>query len=711
MADAQKPSPTIFQRLQHALGGGNSSTVARLVPDNHRYNITSNPNQVVATAKSEAERQQRLLQMQQQRLISKQWIKTNNDISNRELENMGALRYMYYDCDLMDNTMPEIGTALDIFAEESCPMSDDGQMVKVTANSERVKGVLEDLFTNRLAVNTTLPMVARGLCKYGNEYMFLNLSATDGVLGWTQLPSKEMERYDHGMDCPYPSMSNTNLATVDVNQSDRTRFVWNRSATSTYIPYQNWQIAHFRLLYNSEFLPYGVSTLHKARRAFRLLSMMEDAMLMYRLERSVERRVFNIDVGNINEEDVPSYMEQIADSFKRTPVIDPLTGQIDTRKSWMQASEDFFIPRRPGDTTSKIETLPAGQNLTAMDDIKYMQAKIFTALRVPKAFLNFEDEKGDGKNLSLLDVRFTRTVNRIQQSLLMELNKIAIIHLMLLGLKDELTQFKLSMNNPSSQAEMLEIENLAKKVTTAKDAVSDPGGGIPLTSMTWAWKHIMKFSNKEIERMLEDMRLEAALAVELSKTSQIIKRTGLFDTVDNVYGEAGAEYSEGDAEGGPGGDGGPGGGGGGMPPMGDGDFDFGDGGEGEEEVGSEGEMPMGDAAAEDNAPADDNNGNGPAPNLGEAIFRRARAIHEKKVLPKKLQESQSKITQIIHKLSTSYPDKDDKEALFGPRTITEDTKPVDTKSVLNSFVLGEKLSESIDRLTELAGTEPEEIQL
>lgn len=710
MADAQKPSPTIFQRIQHALGGGTSSTLTRLVPDNHRYNIASNPNQVVATAKTEAERQQRLLQMQQQRLLSKQWIKTNNDISNHELENMSALRYMYYDCDLMDNTMPEIGTALDIFAEESCPMSDDGQMVKVTANSERVKGVLEDLFTNRLAVNTTLPMVARGLCKYGNEYMFLNLSATDGVLGWTQLPTKEVERYDHGMNCPYQMSPNSaNIATVDVNQPDDTKFIWTRASSSTYIPYRNWQIAHFRLLYNSEFLPYGVSTLHKARRAFRLLTMMEDAMLMYRLERSVERRVFNIDVGNINEEDVPTYIEEIANSFKRTPVIDPLTGQIDTRKSWMQASEDFFIPRRPGDTTSKIETLPAGQNLTAMDDIKYMQSKIFTALRVPKAFLNFDDEKGDGKNLSLLDVRFTRTVNRIQQSLLMELNKIAIIHLYLLGLTDELTQFKLTMNNPSSQAEMLEIENLAKKVTTAKDAVSDPGGGIPLTSMTWAWKHIMKFSNKDIEKLLEDMRLEAALAVELSKTAQIIKRTGLFNPVDNIYGEPGAEYSAGE-EGGAPGEGGPGGGGGGgFPPMGDGDFDFGDGAEGDEEVGSEGEMSMGDAAAEDNGGGNDENN--PTPNIGEAIFRRARAIHERKVLPKQLAKRQSNISRIINELSHRYPDKDDKEELFGTRVIAEEKKSDDTKSVLDSFVLGERLSESISKLTELAGKEPEEIQL
>jgi len=164
---------------------------------------------------------------------------------------------------------------------------------------------------------------------------------------------------------------------------------------------------------------------------------------------------------------------------------------------------------REGGAASPIENLAAGQNLTAMDDIKYIQNKIVTALRVPKSFLNFEDAAGDGKNLSLLDVRFMRTVNRIQKALLLELNKIATIHLLMLGFTDDLTNFTLEMVNPSSQAEMLDLENLAKKVTTAKDAVTDPGGGMPLTSMTWAWRHIFKWSDKEIQQNLEELRLIA----------------------------------------------------------------------------------------------------------------------------------------------------------------------------------------------------------
>ncbi len=298
---------------------------------------------------------------------------------------------------------------------------------------------------------------------------------------------------------------------------------------------------------NSNFFANGIVThncslLNKARRHWRMLSMMEDMMLMYRLERSVERRVFKVPVGAIDDMDVPAYMDDLANSFKRTPIIDPLTGQLDLRKNILSQSEDFFVPVRDPNDSSPIETLQAGQNLTAMDDIKFVQNKLCTALRVPKSFLNFEETTGDGKNLSMLDVRFTRTVNRVQQMMLMELNKICIIHLYLLGFEDELTNFQLSMNNPSSQAEMLELDNLSKKIELAKSAVADPGTGIPIMSITRAQKEILGWSDKQINDNLEELRLEKALAAELEQTTAIIKRTGLFSKVDNLYGEPGAEY-------------------------------------------------------------------------------------------------------------------------------------------------------------------------
>lgn len=611
---------TTFQRLSRIIRGDN---VVTSNPSVNSYNIKHN--NVIDTASSPEEYKMKLLQARQQNLLAKQWFKANYDLTNQSLAGLNDVRLMYRDSDLMDG-FPEIGTALDVFSEETTCLNDEGFMVNVNSKSSRIKSILTDLFVNRLSVNTILPMICRGMCKYGNNFMLLNIDKNNGILGWKQLPVYEMERYEGGAKYPYANASNVNvnnLNSIKETKVDDTKFVW--VGQTEYIPYQNWQIAHFRLLYDSQFLPYGVSILHKARRHWRMLSMMEDMMLIYRLDRSIERRVFKINVGAIADEDVQPYVQQIADNFKRTPIIDPMTGQVDLRKNIMSQQEDFFIPVRDENASSPIETLPAGQNLTAMDDIKFIQNKLFTALRVPKSFLNFEEEKGDGKNLSLMDVRFTRTVNRIQQALLMELNKIAMIHLFLLGFTDELTNFSLTMNNPSSQAEMLEIENLAKKITTAKDAVSDPGGGIPLTSMTWAWKHIMKWSDKEIQRNLEELRLENALAAELQKTSQIIKRTKLFDPIDNMYGEPDAEYSDGGMDGGQ--EDGMGAPGGGMPPIGGGDLDFGDEG-GDMEMGAEGDMDMEMAAAEEGAPDDPNEG--AIPPIGDSVTRTLKMLTENK---------------------------------------------------------------------------------
>lgn len=392
---------------------------------------------------------------------------------------------------------------------------------------------------------------------------------------------------------------------------------------------------------NSNFFANGIVThncsfFNKARRHFRMLSMMEDAMLMYRLERAVERRVFKVNVAAIDEDDVPAYIEDIANEFKRTPIVDPLTGQLDLRRNLISNLDDFFIPVRDPNEPNPIETLPAAQNLTALDDIKYVLNKILIALRIPKPFLNFEESTGDGKNLSLMDVRFMRTINRIQQALIMELNKACIIHLAILGFADDLTNFSLTMNNPSSQAEMLEIENLAKKITTAKDAVTDNGNGIPLYSCVRAWKEILGWSEKEISDNLEELRLEAALAAELQKTGQIIKRTGLFDAVDNIYGEPGAEYG-GDNGGEEEDDGMMGGGGGGGSSFG-GDFDLGSAPEGEDIEGAEGEMSMDQAAAEAaDANAEGSGGDGGGMEmLSEAILNRKlkQLKDRKKVLQK-----------------------------------------------------------------------------
>jgi hypothetical protein len=202
----------------------------------------------------------------------------------------------------------------------------------------------------------------------------------------------------------------------------------------------------------------------------------------------------------------------------------------------MSVDQDYFIPVRDPSAPDPISTLPGATNLSEIADIEYIQKKLLTALRVPKAFLGFEEVVGDGKNLSLQDIRFARTINRIQRSMIAELNKIAIVHLFLLGFEDELDNFTLGLTNPSTQADLLKIDVWKEKVLLYKDLVYDPGNGIQATSSTWAKKHIFGWSDEEVRLDLQQQRIERAVGEELKATATVITKTGLFDNIDKLYG-------------------------------------------------------------------------------------------------------------------------------------------------------------------------------
>lgn len=564
---------TVFQALDSAISG-NWGSVAAPTTHTNSYDMTSKGSNVIYKTTNKDDYEQKKLELQQNRFLKERWVKANVNMSVTAFAGLNNVKLMYRDADLMD-AFPEIGAALDIVSEESALADSLGSIVTVQSKSERVKSILEDLFVNRLNLQLTAQMVIRAMCKYGNQFMLLDIDHKNGVKGWKQLPVFNVERIENGIQNPYGAGASIAVNGVNIDNADlSTQFIW-LDDNNSQIPFRDWQIAHFRLITNSLYLPYGVSYLNAARRHWRMLSLMEDMMLIYRLERSVERRVYKIFVGAIDDADVGAYVEQIANEFKRTPIIDPMTGQLDLRKNILGIDQDLFIPVRDENAATPIDTLSAGQNMTALDDIKFVQNKVLTALRIPKSFLNFEETAGDGKNLALMDIRFTRTVNRIQQAFLMELTKVASIHLFLLGFDDELNNFTLSMKNPSTQAEQLEIETTQKKIDAVRDAVSDPGNGLPVMSTTRALRQIMKWSDKDIKENFEEIRLEKGIAAELEKTTQIIKKTGIFDTVDRIYGEPGAEYMD-DQQGGMGdAQGGDMGGGGGMAPspdMGGGDM-------------------------------------------------------------------------------------------------------------------------------------------
>ena len=473
------------------------------------------------TDKREYEKEK--LQAQQSVYLSGQWAKIENNLYTQAIYYEPTRLAAFYDYESMEFT-PEISTALDIYAEESTTPNQDGFILQVYSESKRVKGILTDLFNNVLDINTNLQMWTRNTCKYGDNFVYLKLDSEKGIVGCMQLPNIEIERLERGM------AARSINAEVDPKEKGL-RFNWKVKN----MEFNSWEVAHFRLLGDDRKLPYGTSMLEKARRIWKQLLLSEDAMLIYRTSRAPERRVFKVFVGNMDDKDVEAYVQRVANKFKRDQVVDNKTGNVDLRFNQMAVDQDYFVPVRDVTQTMPIETLPGAQNLSEIADIEYIQKKLVTALRVPKAYLGFEEVVGDGKNLSLQDIRFARTINKIQKAMISEMNKIAIIHLFILGFEDELQNFTLGLTNPSKQADLLMIDVWKEKVLLYKDLVSEIPNSLAATSATWAKKHIFGFSDEDIKLDTQQQRLERAVSAELANTATVITHTGLFDIVDKLY--------------------------------------------------------------------------------------------------------------------------------------------------------------------------------
>jgi len=506
---------TIWQRLSKTFGPN-----SLLGMDYPTYKLDK---QVLLKTTDKKEYEKEKLQYQQTVFLNNQWAKIENNLYTQAIYYEPNRIASFYDYESMEFT-PEISTALDIYSEESTTPNQDGYLLQIYSESKRIKSILVDLFVNNLDINTNLPMWVRNTCKYGDNFVYLKLDTEKGVTGCIQLPNIEIERLERGME------SRTVNATPNPNDKGL-RFNWKVKD----MEFNTWEIAHFRLLGDDRKLPYGTSMLEKARRIWKQLVLAEDAMLIYRTSRAPERRVFKVFVGNMDDKDVEAYVQRVANKFKREQVVDSKTGNVDLRFNQMAVDQDYFVPVRDVTQTMPIETLAGATNLSEIADIEYIQKKLLTALRIPKAYLGFEEVLGDGKNLSLLDIRFARTINKIQKAIIAELNKIAIIHLFLLGFEDELHNFTLGLTNPSKQADLLMIDVWKEKVTLYKDMVTEIPKSIQPTSATWAKKHIFGFSDEDIKLEVQQIRLERAVSAELDNTATIITHTGLFDNVDKLY--------------------------------------------------------------------------------------------------------------------------------------------------------------------------------
>ena len=410
--------------------------------------------------------------------------RAHNDVYNSTLSAYGQYDRMsrYSDFSEMEST-PEIASALDIYSEETVSADEKGQVLHVYSENRKIQELLETLFYDTLNVEFNLVMWVRNLCKYGDFFLFNDVSPEYGVINAYPIPISEIER-EEGFDPEDPSA---------------VRFRWITQGNQVL---ENWQITHFRLLGNDAFLPYGSSVLESARRIWRQLILIEDAMLVYRVIRAPERRVFYIDVGNVPPEDVANYLEAAQTSLKRNQIVDRNNGKVDLRYNPLSVDEDYFLPVRGGESGTRIETLAGGQNTAAIEDVEYIQKKLFAALKIPRAYLGYDEEVGSKATLAQEDIRFSRSILRIQKVVLSELNKLAMVHLFSHGYEGEdLIDFELHLSNPSSIAQQQKLELIRTKFEIAASA---PEG---LMDKDWLRKNVMGLRDEDIAK-IEEGRIE-----------------------------------------------------------------------------------------------------------------------------------------------------------------------------------------------------------
>ena len=404
----------------------------------------------------------------------------------------------YVDHDQMEY-MPEIASALDIYADEMTTCSALQPMLKIDCANEEIKAVLNTLYTSVLNLEFNLFGWCRTMCKYGDFFLYLDIDEKSGVKHVIGLPTHEVER----------------LEGEDETNPNYVQYQWNSAGMT----FENWQISHFRILGNDRHAPYGTSILEPARRIWRQLTLLEDAMMAYRIVRSPERRVFYIDVGSIPPSDVESYMQKVMTQMKRNTIVDESTGRVDLRYNPLSIEEDYFIPVR-GDTSSRVESLPGGNFVGDIDDVKYLRDKLFSAIKIPASYLSRgEGSDEDKTTLSQKDIRFARTIQRLQRSVISELEKIGIIHLHTLGFRgDDLLNFKISLNNPSKLAELQELEHWRGKFDVASTATEG------YFSRRWVAQHLFNMSDEEFLRnqreIYYDRKFDAALAATVEATAE-----------------------------------------------------------------------------------------------------------------------------------------------------------------------------------------------
>jgi len=412
---------------------------------------------------------------------------------------MAARLALFKDYETMDSD-PIISSALDIYSDESTMKSEYGQVIQVSSDNDNIKDILNNLFYDIMNIEFNLWPWVRNLVKYGDFYLYLDVSDKFGITNVVPLSPYEVVRSE-GEDEKNPYYTKFYLESIEGAHP----YFGQRQQGKSKVEFENFQVAHFRLASDSNFLPYGKSMIEATRKIWKQLTLMEDAMLIHRIMRAPSKRVYKIDIGNIPPNEVDNYMQRIINKMKKTPFLDENTGEYNLKYNIQNLTEDFFLPVRGGDSGTEINEL-GGIDYDSTEDIEYLKNKLLASLRIPKAFLGFDENVGGKATLAAEDVRFARTIERIQRILISELTKIAIVHLYSQGYTDEdLVDFELTLASPSTMYEQEKIELFGQKVGLARDMIQDK-----ILPYSWIYDNIFKFSEdekKEIQKqIIEDQK-------------------------------------------------------------------------------------------------------------------------------------------------------------------------------------------------------------
>ena len=421
---------------------------------------------------------------------------------------------LYSEYDLMDQDAI-IASALDIIADESTLKNDMGEVLSIRSSNEDIQKILYNLFYDILNIEFNMWSWVRQMCKYGDFFLKMEISEKFGVYNVRPYTAFQIARKE-GFNPENPDEVVFEFNPDGFTGGDSGYYSGpSQTPSPNVIRFDNYEMAHFRLISDVNYLPYGRSYIEPARKLYKQYALMEDAMLVHRIVRAPEKRTFYVNVGAIPPNEIDAFMQKTVSSLKRTPYVDPKTGQYNLKYNMQNMLEDFYIPVRGNDTSTRIETTP-GLTYDGIQDVEYLRDKLFAALKVPKAFLGYEADLEGKATLAAEDIRFARTIDRVQRILISELNKIALVHLYSQGYRDEgLTNFTLEMTTPSIIYDQEKIELLKSKTELAQQMLDQK-----LLPTDWIYDNVFHFSEDQYDEYRDLIREDTKRGFRLKQIEE-----------------------------------------------------------------------------------------------------------------------------------------------------------------------------------------------